>query len=211
MQKTLIIMAKAPVVGQVKTRLAASIGRVAAARFYRAMSAAIIARLGADPRWRTILAVSPDRFCDAANWPKGLQRVGQGRGNLGVRMQRLLDLEVGEVGTSGSTLVIGTDIPSVAPHHIAKAFRVLGQNDVVFGPAEDGGYWLVGTRGVSAPSQLFADVRWSTGHTLADTQKNAVRYSTGLCDTLNDVDDHADYLTWRSRAPRRIRSNPECD
>ncbi|MBZ0217385.1 MAG: TIGR04282 family arsenosugar biosynthesis glycosyltransferase [Fimbriimonadaceae bacterium] len=208
MRNTLVILAKAPRVGQVKTRLSASIGPVEAARFYRAVSTAVISRLGSDPRWRTMIAVTPDSFLQSHIWPQNLERVGQGRGDLGVRMQRLFDVVSETSTTPGSTLIIGTDIPSVTPRHIAHAFKILGDNNVVFGPAEDGGFWLVGCRHVFRPSRLFANVRWSTRHALADTRANAAGYRVGICDTLGDIDDRADYLSWRSRAPRRFYSRP---
>lgn len=65
MQRTLVIMAKAPVLGRVKTRLAREVGAVEAARFYRVALARLLARLGPDPRWLTVVAVAPD----TAHWP----------------------------------------------------------------------------------------------------------------------------------------------
>ena len=78
-------------------------------------------------------------------------------------------------------------------HHIARAFALLGGHDLVFGPARDGGFWLVGARrGRPLPRSLFDGVRWSTPTALADTLAGLPRYvTTALVDTLDDVDDAA--------------------
>jgi glycosyltransferase A (GT-A) superfamily protein (DUF2064 family) len=90
----------------------------------------------------------------------------QGDGDLGDRMKRVF-----RSFPQGPTLIIGADIPAIKPSHIVSAFRALGQNDAVFGPATDGGYWLIGLRGGSKPTPqtLFKDVRWSSEYALADT------------------------------------------
>jgi len=77
------------------------------------------------------------------------------------------------------------------PSHIARAFALLGQHDLVFGPASDGGFWLVGARrSRPLPLGLFAKVRWSTQHALADTLATIPQgYATAIADTLDDVDD----------------------
>lgn len=199
MRRTLVIMAKAPMVGRVKTRLAQSIGAVEAARFYRFMSSSVAARLGADRRWQTIMAVSPDAALDSAVWPPHIPRIGQGCGDLGVRMQRIFD----DV-PAGPLLIIGTDIPAITPTHIEQAYKVLGGNNVVFGPAGDGGYWLVGCKRVPHTPKLFGNVRWSTPDALADTIANAAHLKVGLADSLNDVDDYAGYLSWRAPATRQV-------
>jgi glycosyltransferase A (GT-A) superfamily protein (DUF2064 family) len=88
-------------------------------------------------------------------------------------------------------VIIGTDIPGIAPAHIARAFRLLGGNDAVFGPATDGGYWLVGLRRRPRLLHPFARVRWSGPHALADTLANLQGRTTTFAATLADVDDAA--------------------
>lgn len=89
--------------------------------------------------------------------------------------------------------VIGADIPCVTRTHIARAFTLLGRNDAVFGPAEDGGFWLVGLkRGAMAHRDMFGAARWSTEHALADSVAALARWRTGFADTLADVDEPAD-------------------
>ena len=88
-------------------------------------------------------------------------------------------------------MLVGSDIPAMRPRHIARAFALLGRHDLVFGPASDGGFWLVGARrSRPLPRSLFAEVRWSTRHALADTLATIpAGYTTGIADTLDDVDD----------------------
>ena len=87
---TLIIMVKEPVPGRVKTRLGRDIGMTAAALWFRHQTRSLIRRLR-DRRWDIVLAVSPDRDGMASRfWPADIPRVPQGRGDLGVRMARLL-------------------------------------------------------------------------------------------------------------------------
>ena len=91
MQQHLVIMAKAPRMGRVKTRLARDIGTVGAWSFYRHTLAAVARPLIADRRWQTWLCVSPDRSIGAANqWPLGGKRIAQGQGDLGERMARVM-------------------------------------------------------------------------------------------------------------------------
>lgn len=99
----------------------------------------------------------------------------------------------------GPAVIVGSDIPELAPPHIARALAALGAHDVVLGPATDGGYWLVGARGRSRLSNLFQAVRWSTPHALADTLANMPRgRSVVLLETLADVDDGQGLARWRA-------------
>ncbi|MFQ5954858.1 MAG: DUF2064 domain-containing protein, partial [Kiloniellales bacterium] len=136
----LVVFAKAPRPGRVKRRLAAGIGEDAALAFYRQTLAGLLRRVGGDSRWRTWIALTPDNA--AANgdpWPPDMPRLAQGRGNLGTRMARAF-------GTlpPGRGVIVGSDIPDIRARHIAAAFAALDTHDTVFGPAVDGGFWLVG-------------------------------------------------------------------
>lgn len=181
---TLILFVRAPRLGVGKRRLAREIGDLAAVRFERVMLARSL-RLGRDPRWRLRLAVTPD---SAARGRPGA--MPQGRGDLGERMRRAL-----AAAGPGPRLLVGSDIPGMGAAHIAAAFRLLGRHDVVFGPARDGGFWLVGCRH-RAPE--FGPVRWSSAHALADTLANLPRrLSVGFAAVLDDVDDGAAYRRLR--------------
>lgn len=179
-------MAKAPVAGAVKSRLAREVGAVAATCFARHCMAALIARVGFDARWQTSLWVTPDASATSRHWPFALPRLMQGRGDLGRRMQRILDH-----AALGPVVIIGTDIPGITPAHIAAAFRMLGRAGCVFGRAADGGYWLIGARRRPHTPRPFANVRWSSEHALGDTLANLAGRSVGFVATLSDVDDAA--------------------
>jgi uncharacterized protein len=185
--------------GAAKRRLAAEIGSSEATRFARAAAAALIGRLGRDARWQTILAVSPDRFASSRIWPPKLETCAQGTGDLGKRMQRLL-----QANTPGPLVIIGTDIPAISASHIAAAFRLLGSRDAVFGPATDGGYWLVGLRRRPRLLQPFQQVRWSGPHALKDTLGNLSGQMIGFLPTLADVDSAEDYRRNAQHFGRRL-------
>ncbi len=189
----LVIFLRAPRLGRVKSRLAAGIGDVAALRFYRETSAQVLRRLASDRRWRSELWVTPDRD-RGAPWPVRVPTRGQGQGDLGVRMARVF-----AALPPGPAVIIGSDIPDITRAHIAEAFRALGRTEAVFGPAADGGYWLVGLRRrPRVPRGLFAQVRWSSPHALADTLAGLPRgMSVARLALLHDIDDAADYARWR--------------
>jgi uncharacterized protein len=203
MTRHLVIFARAPQFGRVKRRLASEIGPTAAARFYRATLAAAIRRLANDRRWTPWLFVTPDDALGHPIWQSAgprPRRRAQRRGDLGQRMTlpfRLLP--------PGPVVLVGSDIPALRAGHVAHAFRLLGQHDLVFGPASDGGFWLVGARRLkSLPRALFSGVRWSTAHALADTlARLPAGTSTGLAATLDDVDDARDLLRWQVRSAGR--------
>ena len=193
----LVLFVRAPQWGVGKRRLARDIGDGAALRFERAMLGLLMRRLGHDRRWHLRLAVTPDRARRRARlWPRGATIAGQGEGDLGRRMYRAL-----AVRPPGPAVLVGSDIPALAAHDIAEAFRLLGRHDLVFGPASDGGFWLVGARRSPRLPPLFGPVRWSGPHALADALSNLPQgVSVGFAARLEDVDDGASY---RRLAPRR--------
>jgi rSAM/selenodomain-associated transferase 1 len=199
MTRHLVIMARTPQAGRVKQRLAREIGAMAAASFYRALLFEQIRLLANDPRWTLCLFVTPDRDTAHPAWrsTRRLTVRGQGQGDLGARMKRPFRLL-----PPGPLVLVGSDIPLMRPHHIWRAFRLLGQHDLVFGPASDGGFWLVGARrSRPLPAPLFAGVPWSTAQTLAEALATIPSHvSIGLADTLDDVDDAADYRRYRAAA-----------
>lgn len=190
----LIVMVKAPQAGRVKTRLGRGIGMAAAAIWYRHQLRRLFRTLR-DPRWEVVLAVAPDRAMHARRWPAGFARVPQGGGDLGARMARLL-----RSAPPGPAIVIGSDIPGITRAHIARGFRALGRHDAVFGPAPDGGYWLIGlARRGRVPPGILKDVRWSGPHALADSERSLSGLSIAHVDLLADVDEAADLTRPRFR------------
>jgi rSAM/selenodomain-associated transferase 1 len=193
----LVVFLRAPRLGRVKSRLAAGIGAVAALGFYRRTSARLLRELTRDRRWRVHLALTPDGAARGKRpWPVAALRHAQGGGDLGRRMARVF-----ATLPPGPAVIIGADIPAITPAHVAVAFRALGRSDAVFGPALDGGYWLVGLRRrPRLPRGLFEQVRWSSEHALADTLAGLPRaMSVAMLERLEDIDDVAAYRRWLSR------------
>lgn len=120
------------------------------------------------------------------------ERMGQGDGDLGRRMELALSRF-----RSNPVVLIGSDIPDIDASHIATAFEALGHADLVFGPSDDGGYWLVGARHGANARGLFDRVRWSGPHALADTLKNARQRRVALLEELIDIDTADDLARWR--------------
>ena len=203
MIRHLIVMAKPPLGGQAKTRLARDVGPARAAAFCRLSTGRLLHRLGPDPRWRLTLCVNarPDqRF---ACWPEGVARSAQGGGSLGDRMTHAM-----AALPPGPAVILGTDAPQVEPADVAAAFAALGPAEAVFGPADDGGYWLVGLARRRPLPGLFAGVRWSTEHALADTRASLPEGArTATLRTLTDVDD-ADGLSALRREHGEVRFGP---
>jgi len=194
-RRTLVIMVKEPVAGRVKTRLGRDIGMIQAAWWFRRQTRRLIRRLQ-DPRWQMVLAVSPDRDGMTSRvWPNRIPRVPQGSGTLGDRMGRML-----RSMPAGPVCVIGADIPGLSRAHVAEAFAALGTHDAVFGPAEDGGYWLIGAKRVRAlPPGLFAGVRWSTEYALKDTISTFGDARIAQVATLADIDTKDDLFRLAAR------------
>jgi len=107
----------------------------------------------------------------------------------------------------GPLVLVGTDIPDLRPAHIARAFAALGRADAVFGPATDGGFWLVGLRRRPRALEVFDSVDWSAPQTLDQTLANLPEGTrVEIIDTLCDIDDADDLVRWRARERRERRT-----
>ncbi len=194
MRPQLIVMARAPRLGRVKTRLAREIGAAEALRAYRTMLDVIKRAVIRPQRWRTLLALDPAPARRAAPRlaPGRPALIRQGRGDLGQRLARLAR------AIPGPLVFIGSDCPHVRAHHIARAFQALKAHDAVLGPAPDGGYWLIGLRAGFRPARLFSNVRWSSRHARADTLANLASARVILLETLADIDTKRDLHAWQA-------------
>ncbi len=182
-RNTLIIFSRLPRLGTVKTRLARVAGAVAARQLHRRLVLRTLRRLAHNRRWRTVLAITPERG-HWREWPRRLPRLAQGPGDLGQRMGHCL-----RRSAAPRAVLVGTDIPEISAAAIARAFKALGQARFVFGPARDGGYWLIGWRRLGAwPRRALTDVRWSSVDALADSWASLGRSNVTMVDTLDDFD-----------------------
>jgi uncharacterized protein len=189
MRDVVIVFARAPRLGAVKRRLARGIGDRAALRFHAATLHRLLLNLTRQRRFRTIVALTPDRA--RVRLPAGIGRIGQGSGDLGQRMQHAF-----RHFPRARMALIGCDIPDIGATDLHAAFRSLGMADAAFGPAQDGGYWLVAMT-PRRPARPFWNVRWSSAHALADTLANFPGYRTAMLRTLHDIDTPEDYRRWQ--------------
>jgi len=166
----IIVFAKAPVSGRVKTRLIPSLGPSGAASLYRqlvfrALSIAIDAKIGPVDLWCTPSAGHP--FFRRCVRKFSISLFDQTAGDLGARMAHAFR----ETLRLASTVVlIGTDCPSLTSDDLRAAASVLRRGvDAVIGPAEDGGYVLIGLRRYTP--ELFTGISWGTGSVLRETEE----------------------------------------
>ncbi len=192
-----ILFLKAPVIGAVKRRLAVDIGVVAAWRFYRQTVQRVGGDLGRCPDWDFVLAIAPNRSGRQmkAGFPmlSHLPYQEQGQGNIGIRMARCLDRHAPR-----PRLLIGGDIPDVTAETVREAFARLARADLIFGPAEDGGFWVIGQRGPARVGHLFDNVPWSSSQTLSATLANVPKIrQVALASMLMDIDTGCALAAWR--------------
>jgi rSAM/selenodomain-associated transferase 1 len=182
----IVIFAKAPVPGRVKTRLIPALGPEGAARLAAKMLAATV-----EEALATGLAVELCGEPDAAQWHEprpGLALTGQGAGELGERLARAAERGLGE----DAVLLIGSDCPELDRARLRAAADALGDHDAVIHPARDGGYSLLGLRRFDR--SIFEGIDWSTPAVAAQTlaRIEALGWSLHLGETLRDVDEPAD-------------------
>mgnify|MGYP005706218353 FL=1 len=182
----LVIMAKEPLPGRVKTRLAKEVGSTVAAWWSRHQLKKTIRNLN-DPRWDIVISLSPDFFVKRSKfWPSKIKCIPQGRGDLGQKMRNILKLF-----TNRPVCIIGGDIPGITRLEVSKAFKKLASRKFVIGPAEDGGFWLIGHKG-KPPTKLFDGVRWSSSWAYLDTIETFEGQSFSCLSKLRDVDSLLD-------------------
>ena len=200
----LVVFARAPRLGAVKRRLARDLGAVAAWRFYRETTNALLRRLGGGRGWACWLAVTPDRAAGrpARDWPPPWRPIPQGPGDLGARMGRVL-----RSLPPGPVVIVGSDIPDIAAADVAAAFARLGDHDWVIGPATDGGDWRRGARRRPCLRLPFEGVRWGGPQALSDTLAGLGGQRVARLRSLRDVDDGADLQALRAE---RIANPPPC-
>jgi uncharacterized protein len=189
----LIVMAKAPVPGQAKTRLIPALGAGGAARLAARLLDHTLQEARAAQLGRVILACAPDTThaaFTAAAQHRGVALVPQGDGDLGARMQR--QFERAFAHGAGRVIVIGTDAPALGTALLRRAADALADDDAVFVPAADGGYALIGLRRV-LPS-LFDAMPWSTNTVMATTRERLSQAGMRHVELppVHDIDEPAD-------------------
>ncbi len=193
--RRVVLFAREPVAGQVKTRLAREIGAGPATALYGAFLQDLAAALPDPARWDSVLAhaeFEPGPFL-VGTFRAPWELFPQGDGSLGDRLARAVVRS--RMEGRRDVVVAGSDAPTLGAEDLVAAFAGLEQDaDVVFAPAPDGGYSLVGLRGHVDPSAVFTAVRWSSEHALADSRRSAEArgYRVRLLSTVPDVDELRD-------------------
>jgi len=200
----IVVMAKAPQPGQVKTRLAQAIGEDAAAALAgrmldRALETARQAAVGTLELCVTPDLPHPSLCVAAARFGAGLSE--QGDGDLGQRMARIARRVLAD---GEQPIIVGSDCPELALRHLQQAAHMLQTKDAVLQPAADGGYVLIGLRGFDP--RLFETLPWGTATVMATTRDRLrdLAWSWWEGETLHDIDTAQDlrYLPkeWRNAA-----------
>ena len=189
MRPELYIFAKRPGMGVAKTRLARDIGPTQAQRINRAMSAQVM-RNGRDPRWDSFLYVTPQSAIGTVPAWRGWPQVPQPKGSLSPRLAQVFS------GRRRPVIVIGTDCPQIRASDISDAIKALRTAPFVFGPASDGGFWLMAAM-APLKADIFNGIRWSTEHTLSDLQAR-LNGPVATLRTLSDVDDLDGLRAWKA-------------
>lgn len=204
----LILFARIPVAGQVKTRLIPAVGAEGAAALHRRLVLRALRTIHAFRRSRPVdleIRISGGDEKAMSHW------VGdsywcrqQGDGDLGERMDRAFQTAFGE--GSRAMVLIGSDCPGLTAKQLAAAFDLLQSHPVVFGPATDGGYYLIGLR--RPVPELFQGMAWGTDSVLTDSLRilRGTNFQPGLLEPLEDLDCPEDLSTWQ-----RLIENEEAD
>ncbi|MBP7649377.1 MAG: TIGR04282 family arsenosugar biosynthesis glycosyltransferase [Phenylobacterium sp.] len=190
----ILVFAKAPVRGRVKTRLIPALGAPGAARLARRLLDHTLAQALAAGSGAVELCASPG--FSAPDWaayplPPGVATSAQGDGDLGARLARAARRHLAQ---GACVLLIGTDCPSLSAVRLQAAAVALADHDAALYPALDGGYTLLGLR-ADHPS-LFADIPWSTAQVAAVTRARmqALGWRVWVGEALADIDTPPDLL-----------------
>lgn len=174
------VMAKAPIAGEAKTRLIPLLGAVAAADLQRELTLrALVTATGAAPRAVTLFTAGDDDhpFWRECRHTFDVAVESQRGADLGARMQHALGVLL---RSHAQALLIGTDCPALRPQDLVQAATVLCDRRMVFAPAEDGGYVLVGARELE--SAAFEGIAWGEASVMRDTRAalTAVGWRAGI-------------------------------
>ena len=198
----IVIFAKAPIPGQVKTRLCPPLTPDEAASLHGSMVMDIAEQSREIRSLDRFLACTPSldhAFFQTLAIRYRLTLCEQVGDDLGERMDHALTESL-KRGYQYA-LVIGTDIPALSPETYKKAVSLLKTQDIVLGPTHDGGYYLIGLK--RPTPEIFTDISWSTGNVCALTQEKAqvLGRTVGLLDFECDIDTFEDIQTFMAASP----------
>ena len=202
----LVVFARAPILGAVKTRLVPPLSNEQALSLHRALVEDTLERLtpvGGNALERWLYLSGPLASQDALEIPSAWTLALQNGDDLGSRMESAFR-DALEEEESGKMVLLGSDSPTLPLEYVGQAFKELVDREVVLGPAEDGGYYLVGCS--TFVPELFRDIDWGTDRVLAqskDALANANREFT-LLPTWYDVDSEKDLARLRTELKANV-------
>jgi rSAM/selenodomain-associated transferase 1 len=192
MSKDLVmVFTRNPELGKVKTRLAKTIGDTAALKVYEYLlnhTHHTLLQLNIDKAVYYSVAVRDKDLWNATHFQKHLQ---QGD-DLGIRMQHAF--ETAFKANYDKVIIIGSDLLDLKAAHIQDALDALNTNDVVIGPAHDGGYYLMGMTNLHPA--VFQNKNWGTDSVFQDTMRDLQNLDVHLLDELNDIDTFDDFKVY---------------
>ena len=185
----LIIFTRNPELGKVKTRLAKTIGNEKALIVYQDL---LHHTMNATKKLSCDKFVFYDQnITDNDIWDDNIYNKKLQNGlDLGIRMKNAFETLL-NLGYK-NCIIIGSDLFDLKQAHIENAFQKLDQTEVVIGPAEDGGYYILGLKNMIP--EIFVNKAWGTNTVLAETLKNLENYNIHFLETLNDIDTEEDLL-----------------
>lgn len=190
MSKNLVmVFTRNPELGKVKTRLAKTIGEQSALNIYNFLlnhTETVIRNIDCDKAIYYSVKVRDNDIWDPSLYSKHLQ---QGK-DLGKRMYYAFQDAFSE--GYKKVVIVGSDLYDLQPKHIENAFRKLDSYEVVIGPAEDGGYYLLGMKTIH--SQVFTTKEWGTSTVFENTINDLQNESVFLLEELNDIDVYDDIM-----------------
>jgi rSAM/selenodomain-associated transferase 1 len=208
-EAALIVFLKHPEPGAVKTRLAPALGAETAAALYRALTEEVLeATVPRSGEYETLVFFDPPEAAEAMRaWLPGVRLRPQCAGDLGARMTAAF-ARAFERGAR-QVAIIGTDAPGVTRETVAGALAALDDADVVVGPAEDGGYYLLAL--CEPHPELFENVAWSTPVVLEETLARAATAGLRVRELprLRDVDTLEDVRAEWPRLRPLLEGQPE--
>lgn len=191
MKQALLVVAKRPVPGKTKTRLTPPLDAPEAAQFYECMLLDTLEIMRAVPDVALMLAFSPPEECEYfAKIAPDFSLIAQIGGGLGERLDNALSACL--VDGFGRPVIMDSDSPNLPVGYLARAFKELEAADVVLGPTEDGGYYLIGMN--RPQSRLLRQVQMSTARVALDTLALARKdhLQVSLLPPWFDVDTESD-------------------
>lgn len=194
-KKSVVIFAKNPKPGNVKTRIGIFLGHDYSCQIYEAMLLDLIEKIRFQNSWSCHFYIYPPdeikSFGDTYNLSPDCVFPQQGP-DLGIRMYNSF---VEQINLGADEIIcIGSDIPAISLDHIDSAFSILSSSDSVFGPAADGGYYLIGFRKKAVSDFYFSEIKWSSCTVFSDTVDRIalMGFTHKSINTLRDLDDLSD-------------------